>query len=106
MPRSLVILFAAYVTLLGQDAPRLSFEVASVKAIPEGAGGSGSTGMAPPIDPHANGVTFSDVSLIGILCRAYDLLPRSIQAPEWMGERRYSISAKAGSNSPEGHIQE
>jgi uncharacterized protein (TIGR03435 family) len=51
-------------------------------------------------------VTFTNVSLIGILCRAYDLMPRRIHAPEWMGQRRYSISARAASNTPEGHIPE
>src|SRR5215469_10470639 len=109
MQRLTVLFLAGSAILLGQDGPRLSFEVASVKAVPEDANDSGywrSTGMAPPIEPHATRITFPNTSLIGVLCRAYDLMPPSIHAPEWMGQRRYTISAKVAATSPEGHIPE
>lgn len=108
MQRLVVLFLTAYTVVLGQDAPRLSFEVASVKAMAQDANvsGSGSTGMAPPIDPHATRITFTNVSLIGVLCRAYDLMPLNIHAPEWMSDQRYSIVAQAPLNAAKGHIAE
>ena len=94
--------------LAGQDTPRFSFEVASVKPMPEGSYGRGwgSTGIAPPIQGDPAEITLTDVSLVGILCRAYDLRPVDIHAPEWMESRRYSIVAKIPADAPKGHIAE
>jgi uncharacterized protein (TIGR03435 family) len=103
-----LLLFTVPALLAGQDALRVSFEVASVKATsePRSSNGMRSTGMAPRIDPHAMRVTFANVTLMGLLCRAYDLLPYRIHGPEWMNDHWYSIDAKAAAGAPEGHIPE
>jgi len=107
MPR-LAVLFFALSAAMAQDAPRLSFEVDSVKPVPEDAGVDGhySTGMAPPIDPHAKRIDFPHVSLIGIVCQAYDVKPLDIRAPDWMRDHRYMVAAKVPADAPEGHIPE
>ena len=57
--------------LAGQNVSPLSFEVASVKAVSDQP--AGSTGMAPPIDNNSANLTWANVSLVGVLCRAYNL---------------------------------
>ncbi len=96
-------------TLLGQQPSRMTFEVASVKPMPDGGsypGGIGSTGMAQPIQGNPALIRFNDVSLVGVLCRAYDLKPLNIHAPEWMSTRRYMIAAKVPADAPKGRVPE
>ncbi len=93
----------------GQQPARLTFEVASVKPLPETgaeAGGLRSTGMPPPLAGDAAQINYSDVTLVGVLYRAYNLPPASIHAPEWMSSRRYSIMAKPPADAPKGHLRE
>jgi uncharacterized protein (TIGR03435 family) len=95
--------------LAGQQPSRLTFEVASVKALPyTGVDTTGprSTGMAPPLEGDPAQISYIDVSLVGVLCRAYNLLPAGIRAPEWMSSRRYSIMAKVPADAPKGHLGE
>lgn len=95
--------------LAGQQPSRLTFEVASVKPLPDtgvDASGPRSTGMAPPLEGDPAQIGYTDVSLVGVLCRAYNLLPAGIRAPEWMGSRRYSITAKVPADAPKGHLRE
>jgi uncharacterized protein (TIGR03435 family) len=108
MERS-TILFLALPAILGaQEASRLRFEVTSVKPMAEGvyANGMRSTGMVPPIEGDPVQITFNDVSLVGILCRAYSVMPPDIHAPEWMKDQRYKVLAKVPPDAPKGHIPE
>ena len=92
----------------GQQTPRLTFEVASVKPSQGRANPNGwkTTGMAPRITGDPAQINFTDVSLLGLLCRAYDLMPRDVRAPDWMGVGRYDVLAKVPPEVPKGHIPE
>lgn len=86
-----------------QTADRFTFEVASVKVlgVPRTVG---STGMAPPIMGDPAQISLNDVSLMGVLCRAYNVKPLQVEAPEWMRNDRYAIMAKIPADAPKGHI--
>jgi uncharacterized protein (TIGR03435 family) len=49
-------------------------------------------------------VNYSSVSLKGVLCRAYNLLPDKIVGPSWLDSERYDIVAKAPKDAPTGQI--
>src|ERR1700733_2864690 len=86
---------------LAQAPP--AFEVASVKVLGDRRVGSGTTGMPPPItDPGQ--VNYPDVSLTGVLTRAYNVKPLQIVGPEWLRTDRFSIVAKAPADAPKGQI--
>ena len=91
-----------------QTNPRFTFEVASVKVAPERDYGTWSrpTGMVPQIQGSPSRIDFSDVSLDGVICRAYGVLPLDIKTPGWMQERRYDIHANVPADAPKGHIPE
>ena len=88
--------------------PRFTFEVASVKPAPERNYGSNATptGLAPEIQGNPARIDFTDVSLIGVICRAYRVRPLDLRVPAWMEERRYDIHAKVPAEAPKGHIPE
>jgi uncharacterized protein (TIGR03435 family) len=84
-----------------------TFEVASLKALPPAAetpGGLRSTGMMPPIIGDPVQISYPNVSLLGILVRAYNLKPLQIDAPGWMRDNRYSLAAKVPDGAPKGQI--
>ena len=91
-----------------QTKPRFTFEVASVKPAPERDYGTYAkpTGMAPEIQGNPARIDFTDVSLTGVVCRAYGVRPLDLRAPAWMQERRYDIHAKVPAEAPKGHIPE
>ncbi len=91
-----------------QTKPKFTFEVASVKAAPERDYGTYArpTGMAPEITGNPARIDFSDVSLVGVVCRAYGARPADLKAPAWMQERRYDIHANVPADAPKGHIAE
>jgi len=91
----------------GQEPARpVAFEVASVKraAPPAETGGPRSTGGAPPTAEDARRINYSNVTLKGVLCRAYDLPPDRIVAPDWLGMERYDIFATVPKDAPAGQI--
>jgi uncharacterized protein (TIGR03435 family) len=115
--RSSTMMLAAAATLAivvpavvgwAQTTRIFTFEVASVKAAPERDYGTYArpTGMAPEITGSPARIDFSDVSLVGVICRAYGVRAADIKAPEWMQERRYDIHAKPPADAPKGHIPE
>lgn len=79
-----------------------AFEVASVK--PGGPGQVGSTGMPPRTFDDPGLVNYSSVTLKGVLCRAYNLLPDKIVGPSWLDSERYDIVAKVPRDVPTGQI--
>jgi uncharacterized protein (TIGR03435 family) len=89
-------------------SPRFTFEVASVKTAPQRDYGTYSrpTGMAPEIKGNPARIDFTDVSLQGVICRAYGVRPSDIKAPAWTQERRYDIHATVPADAPKGHIPE
>ena len=84
-----------------------AFEVASVKTAGpprEESGGARSTGMPPRTFGDPGLVNYSSVSLKGVLCRAYNLLPDKIVGPSWLDSERYDIVAKVPKDAPTGQI--
>ncbi|HEY5481883.1 MAG TPA: TIGR03435 family protein [Verrucomicrobiae bacterium] len=91
------------------QAPSLqpAFEVASVKTAGpprEEPGGARSTGMPPRTFGDPGLVNYSSVTLKGVLCRAYNLLPDKIVGPSWLDSERYDIVAKVPKGAPPGQI--
>jgi uncharacterized protein (TIGR03435 family) len=107
MRASMVFIVVAAVSN-GQQTPRLTFEVASVKPSQGRANPNGwkTTGMAPRITGDPEQINFTDVSLLGLLSRAYDVMPLDVRAPDWMSVERYDVLAKVPSDVPKGHIPE
>lgn len=103
-----VAALAVLVPAIGQRAPRYTFEVASVKPAPERDYGTQSTptGLPPAIQGDPATIIFNDVSLDGVISRAYDVRTLYIKAPEWMQQQRYDIHAKVPADAPKGHILE
>jgi uncharacterized protein (TIGR03435 family) len=106
--RACAILSVVAVFSNGQQTPRFTFEVASVKPSQGRANTNGwkTTGMAPRITGDPAQINFTDVSLLGLLCRAYDVMPINVRAPDWMGMNRYDVLAKIPPDIPKGHIPE
>jgi uncharacterized protein (TIGR03435 family) len=70
----------------------------------EESGGARSAGMPPRTFGDPGLVNYSNVSLKGVLCRAYNLLPDKIVGPSWLDSERYDIVAKAPKDAPTGQI--
>ena len=49
-------------------------------------------------------VNYSNVTLKGVLCRAYDVQPDNILGPSWLDSDRYDIVAKVPKDAPAGQI--
>ena len=92
------------------DAPRsraqskpegLTFEVASVKLSSEQQSQRGSTGLPPPV-PRGNLdiLTYTHVTLKGVLLRAYSVWPYEVAGPSWLDEKFYDIAAKVPKGAP------
>ncbi len=98
---SLAVLMPGAAT--GQDqSPKPAFEVSSVKVLAEPQS-RGTTGMPPPqTDPGL--VNYPDVSLAGVLARAYNVKPLQIEGPEWLRYNRFSIVAKVPKDAPKEQI--
>jgi uncharacterized protein (TIGR03435 family) len=84
-----------------------TFEVASVKHVDpasRASGGFGSTGVPPPITGDPGLINYSDVTLKGVLARAYQLKPNQIAGPDWLNTERYNITARVARDAPKGQI--
>lgn len=104
---SAVAALAAAVVSGQTPAPKFAFEVASVKAAePAARSGFKSTGMPPPLSGDPSHLTYTGVSLAGVLMRAYDVKPLRIDGPDWLRTELYDISAKVPDDAPRGHIPE
>jgi uncharacterized protein (TIGR03435 family) len=91
MRRLTVLLLALLAPVALAQVPP-AFEVASVKALGDHPDDH-STGIPPPI-AGPGGVNYSNVSLTGVLTRAYNVKPLQIIGPEWLSNDRFSIAPR------------
>jgi uncharacterized protein (TIGR03435 family) len=111
MRHSLILYLAAIAgcAAFGQEPSRqAAFEVASVKrAAPprEEPGVARSAGMPPRgFDRDPSRVNYTNVTLMGALSRAYDVMPARIVGPSWLGTERYDIIATVPKGTPASQI--
>ncbi len=76
----------------------LAFEVASIKDAPPQPMGRVSVRMSQDVGR----ITYSNVSLLDIVTKAYNLMPRQVVGPEWLRNQRFDITAKL----PQGALKE
>ncbi len=79
----------------------LTFEVASVKLSSDQQSQRGSTGLPPPV-PRGNLdiLTYTHVTLKGVLLRAYSVWPYEVAGSSWLDEKFYDIAAKVPRGAP------
>jgi uncharacterized protein (TIGR03435 family) len=84
-----------------QESSQSVFEVASVRAVKETEHAEGfySTGNLPPFTGDMAELSYPQASLTGLLCRAYDVVPLRVIAPDWARTQRYSVMAKIPSGT-------
>jgi uncharacterized protein (TIGR03435 family) len=94
-----LILLASHLAF-GQTAAALpQFEVASVKpAAPQGGIVRSTTGGDP------GRVAYANVSLMGILARAFGVKSYQISGPSWLVSERYDVVAKIPDGSPKDQV--
>jgi len=91
MKTFLLMATAAFVG--GQSVPSPALEVASVKPASAGSRDRSSMRGGPGTsDPER--IIFTNVTLMNILLRAYDLKPYQATGPDWLSSLRYDITAK------------
>ncbi len=97
----LTIVLLARCAAFSQYPSQPVFEVASVRAVKETerAEGFHSTGMVPPFTGDMAQLSYPEASLTGLLCRAYDVVPLRVTAPDWARMQRYSVMAKIPSGT-------
>ncbi|HEY4364402.1 MAG TPA: TIGR03435 family protein [Bryobacteraceae bacterium] len=97
-----VLLIAASVTL-AQTAPKLEYEVASVKPAPPPEGGRILVGgRGGPGTPDPTQVTYNNATVKMLLTNAYNVKSYQVTGPSWIDTERYNIQAKI----PEGTTPE
>jgi uncharacterized protein (TIGR03435 family) len=80
--------------VFGQSAQPPVFEVASVKsAVPSG-GRVRSSMRGGPGTSDTGRIIFTNVTLMSVLLRAYDVKPYQATGPDWLSSERYDITAK------------
>jgi uncharacterized protein (TIGR03435 family) len=77
-----------------QPSPRLSFEVASVKLAASLSNSGPPTIRGGPGTSDPERIVFTNVTLRGILQRAYTAKSYQITGPAWLASSRYDIAAK------------
>jgi uncharacterized protein (TIGR03435 family) len=100
-PAILSVVLLAQCVASSQESSRPAFEVASVRAVKETehVQGPHSTGNVPPFTEDKALLSYPEASLTGLLCRAYDVVPLGVIAPDWMRSQRYSVTAKIPSGT-------
>jgi uncharacterized protein (TIGR03435 family) len=79
--------------VFGQSVQPTVFEVASVKsAVPSG-GRVGSSMHGGPGTSDTGRIIFTNVTLMNVLPRAYDVKPYQVTGPDWLSSERYDITA-------------
>jgi uncharacterized protein (TIGR03435 family) len=85
----------AWTAALGQSTDSPAFEVASVKpaAAQEPGRGSVNSVRGGPGSSDPGQVRYTNISLMNVLVRAYDVKPWQISGPAWLDMDRYDIAA-------------
>jgi uncharacterized protein (TIGR03435 family) len=97
----------ACVSVFGQTADNLTFEVASVKRSPP-PDPSGRVFFGPPrggpgtSDPGQ--ITWTNAALRNIVVTAYDVQPYQVTAPDWTNTERYDIVAKVPAGATKAQV--
>jgi uncharacterized protein (TIGR03435 family) len=92
LQRSIACMFAlACLAAFGQSPQPLAFEAASLKPSTSTVRGSmrGGPGTSDPIQ-----LTMTNVTLLAMIVRAYDLKAFQVVAPDWTSSRKYDVAAK------------
>jgi uncharacterized protein (TIGR03435 family) len=95
-------------SVFGQTADNLTFEVASVKRTPPPEPGArvfygpprGGPGTSDP-----GQITWANAALLGILQTAYDVQIFQVTAPDWMNTERYDIVAKVPAGATKAQVR-
>jgi len=96
------VLFLAPAGLAQSDAP--AFEVASIKPSELfRKGGEGSRRQSIQAEPGS--LTMRNVTLTNAIAWANSMQDFQVTGPAWIGEERYDILAKAGSQAPEDRLR-
>jgi uncharacterized protein (TIGR03435 family) len=78
----------------GQAEAPLAFEVASVKPASSSDGSVGSSMRGGPGTSDPERITFTNVTLIAVILRAYAVKPYQVTGPDWLSSARYDLTAK------------
>jgi uncharacterized protein (TIGR03435 family) len=81
-------------------ATRPAFEVASVKPAPPPSDNRMRVGMSG----DAGRVNFSNVTLINLMARAYNVKDKQISGPDWLKSERYDIVATLPAGAPKDQV--
>ncbi|HEV3198987.1 MAG TPA: TIGR03435 family protein [Bryobacteraceae bacterium] len=76
-----------------------AFEVASVKPAPSQSDGRRPGMRGGPGTPDEGRIAFTNVTLINVLLRAYNVKTYQVTGPDWLSSKRYDISAKIPSGT-------
>jgi uncharacterized protein (TIGR03435 family) len=98
-------LVAASSAAFGQpsDTPLPSFDVASVKASPSGAGGE--RRMRQNIQVSPGTVTMHSASLKSCIAWAWHVFDYEVNGPDWLDSQRYEIAGKAAGAATEDQLR-
>lgn len=94
---------ALLLTVLATGLHAQSFEVASVKAVPNGTGRFTMTGG--PGTPDPGRIAYLNIPLRRVLLAAYDVSNYQISAPDWFNSLRYDITATLPAGATKGQFQ-
>lgn len=87
---------------LGQTAEAPAFDVASVKP---GAGGGREAFRRESIEATPGSVTMRNITLKSCIAWAYHVTTAQVTGPDWMGNERYDIAAKAAGPANEAQLR-
>jgi len=87
-----------------QPAAPAAFEVASIRAVPREGRGGGNP-FASPAKTTPGSLTMSSVTLKTAIAWAYHVFEYQVSGPDWIGQDRYDILAKAGSPAAEPELR-
>jgi uncharacterized protein (TIGR03435 family) len=99
------VLIATAAFALGQSAPYPSFEAASIKPVGPSAGQIRSSMRGGPGTSDPDRIIFTNVTLMSVVLRAYDVKPYQATGPDWLSSQRYDITAKLPSGSTKEQLQ-
>jgi uncharacterized protein (TIGR03435 family) len=92
------------VAVFGQSAQPTVFEVASVKSAAPSGGRVGSSMHGGPGTSDTGRIVFTNVTLISVLLRAYDVKPYQVTGPAWLSSERYDITAAIPAGATKGQF--